>query len=158
MAGYGDVGKGSAMALKAGGARVVVGEIDPICALQACMEGFQVCAHLNAWRMSVLWFDASMHAGFRVHGSEHGVLTCGTAHHVPQQADTHVPLQVAPLEDVLETTDIFVTTTGNKDIIMATHMAKMKNNAIVGNIGHFDNEVCDTPSNVALETCCNDLS
>jgi len=50
-------------------------------------------------------------------------------------------VQVAPLEDVLESTDIFVTTTGNKDIIMAPHMAKMKNNAIVGNIGHFDNEV-----------------
>lgn len=49
--------------------------------------------------------------------------------------------QVAPLEDCLDTADIFITTTGNKDIIMATHMAKMKNNAIVGNIGHFDNEI-----------------
>ena len=89
IAGYGDVGKGCASAMKAGGARVIVSEIDPICALQACMEGYQV----------------------------------------------------APLEDVLDTADIFVTTTGNKDIIMATHMAKMKNNAIVGNIGHFDNEI-----------------
>nr|ADJ96635.1 S-adenosyl homocysteine hydrolase [Dunaliella salina] len=89
VAGYGDVGKGCASALKAGGARVVVSEIDPICALQASMEGFQV----------------------------------------------------APLEDVLESTDIFVTSTGNKDIIMAHHMSKMKNNAIVGNIGHFDNEI-----------------
>jgi adenosylhomocysteinase len=89
VAGYGDVGKGSASALKAAGARVIIAEIDPICALQACMEGYQV----------------------------------------------------APLEDVVETADIFITTTGNKDIIMATSMAKMKNNAIVGNIGHFDNEV-----------------
>jgi adenosylhomocysteinase len=89
VAGYGDVGKGSASALKAAGARVIVAEIDPICALQACMEGYQV----------------------------------------------------ATLEDVVETADIFITTTGNKDIIMASHMARMKNNAIVGNIGHFDNEV-----------------
>ncbi|EFJ48630.1 hypothetical protein VOLCADRAFT_74602 [Volvox carteri f. nagariensis] len=89
IAGYGDVGKGCASAMKAAGARVIVSEIDPICALQACMEGYQVL----------------------------------------------------PLEDVVETVDIFVTTTGNKDIIMAQHMAKMKNNAIVGNIGHFDNEV-----------------
>ena len=89
IAGYGDVGKGSAAAMKAAGARVVIGEIDPICALQATMEGYTV----------------------------------------------------APLEDVLETADIFITTTGNKDIIMADHMARMKNNAIVGNIGHFDNEI-----------------
>lgn len=89
IAGYGDVGKGCAAAMKAAGARVLVSEIDPICALQACMEGFQVI----------------------------------------------------PLEDVLDYCDIFITTTGNKDIIMASHMAKMKNNAIVGNIGHFDNEV-----------------
>jgi len=89
IAGYGDVGKGCAAAMKAGGARVIVSEIDPICALQACMEGYQVL----------------------------------------------------PLEDCLDTADIFITTTGNKDIIMAPHMAKMKNNAIVGNIGHFDNEV-----------------
>ena len=71
------------------GARVTISEIDPICALQATMEGYSV----------------------------------------------------APLEDVLESVDIFVTTTGNKDIIMAHHLSKMKNNAIVGNIGHFDNEI-----------------
>jgi len=89
VAGFGDVGKGSAMALKAAGARVIVSEIDPICALQAAMDGFQV----------------------------------------------------APIEDVVEIADIFITTTGNKDIIMVEHMQKMKNNAIVGNIGHFDNEI-----------------
>jgi len=89
IAGYGDVGKGCAFAMKAAGARVIVSEIDPICALQACMEGFQVL----------------------------------------------------PLEDCLSYTDIFITTTGNKDIIMTRHMAQMKNNAIVGNIGHFDNEI-----------------
>jgi len=89
IGGFGDVGKGSAAAMKAAGARVFVGEIDPICALQACMEGYTVC----------------------------------------------------PIEDVLGTCDIFITTTGNKDIIMVDHMKKMKNNAIVGNIGHFDNEI-----------------
>merc|ERR1712086_947306 len=89
ICGYGDVGKGSAAAMKACGARVIVTEIDPICALQACMEGFEV----------------------------------------------------KKLENVLDTADIFVTTTGNKGIIMAHHMAQMKNNAIVGNIGHFDNEI-----------------
>lgn len=89
VAGYGDVGKGCASAMKAAGARVAVAEVDPICALQATMEGYQVC----------------------------------------------------PLEDVLEAADIFITTTGNKDIIMVDHMVKMKNNAIVGNIGHFDNEI-----------------
>ena len=89
ICGFGDVGKGSAAAMKACGARVVVTEIDPICALQACMEGFEV----------------------------------------------------KKLENVLGTADIFVTTTGNKGIIMAHHMAQMKNNAIVGNIGHFDNEI-----------------
>ncbi|MEW5317196.1 MAG: hypothetical protein WDW38_008519 [Sanguina aurantia] len=89
VAGYGDVGKGSASAMKAAGARVLIGEIDPICALQACMEGYQVI----------------------------------------------------PMEDVIGQVDIFVTTTGNKDIIMASDMARMKNNAIVGNIGHFDNEI-----------------
>eukprot|EP01023_Acetabularia_acetabulum_P062959 TRINITY_DN783_c0_g1_i1.p1 TRINITY_DN783_c0_g1~~TRINITY_DN783_c0_g1_i1.p1 ORF type:complete len:492 (+),score=137.04 TRINITY_DN783_c0_g1_i1:174-1649(+) len=89
IAGYGDVGKGCAGALKACGAKVAVAEIDPICALQASMEG----------------------------------------------------LTVAPLEECLEHADMFITTTGNKDIILATHMAKMKNNAIVGNIGHFDNEI-----------------
>jgi len=87
--GYGDVGKGCAQALKGQGARVVITEIDPICALQAAMEGFQVVR----------------------------------------------------LEDVLETADIFITTTGNKDIITAEHMGRMKHQAIVGNIGHFDNEI-----------------
>ncbi|HKY16304.1 MAG TPA: adenosylhomocysteinase [Microthrixaceae bacterium] len=86
---YGDVGKGSAASLRGQGARVVVTEIDPICALQAAMEGYQVVR----------------------------------------------------LEDVLETADIFVTTTGNKGIISAEHMARMKHQAIVGNIGHFDNEI-----------------
>ncbi|MEU0846336.1 adenosylhomocysteinase [Streptomyces sp. NPDC005962] len=87
--GYGDVGKGCAESLRGQGARVIVTEIDPICALQAAMDGFQV----------------------------------------------------ATLDDVVETADIFVTTTGNKDIIMATDMAKMKHQAIIGNIGHFDNEI-----------------
>ena len=92
IAGYGDVGKGSAFAMRGCGARVIVSEIDPICALQAAMEGFQVL----------------------------------------------------PIDDALELShspDIFVTTTGNKDIITIEHMRKMKNNAIVGNIGHFDNEI-----------------
>jgi adenosylhomocysteinase len=89
VCGYGDVGKGCAAALKAAGARVYVTEIDPICALQACMEGYEVVR----------------------------------------------------LETVAPIGDIFISATGNKDIIMATHMSKMKNNAIVGNIGHFDNEI-----------------
>ncbi len=89
ICGYGDVGKGSAQSLKGQGARVIVTEIDPICALQAAMEGFQV----------------------------------------------------QTLEDVVETADIFITTTGNKDIIKASDMARMKHQAIVGNIGHFDNEI-----------------
>ncbi|MDX6275384.1 MAG: adenosylhomocysteinase [Frankiales bacterium] len=87
--GYGDVGKGCADSLRGQGARVIVTEIDPICALQAAMEGYQV----------------------------------------------------ATLDDVVETADIFITATGNKDIIMAKHMARMKHQAIVGNIGHFDNEI-----------------
>jgi len=87
--GYGDVGKGCAQALKGQGARVVVTEIDPINALQAAMEGFQVTT----------------------------------------------------LDDVLETADIFITATGNKDIITVQHMLRMKDKAIVGNIGHFDNEI-----------------
>ncbi len=87
--GYGDVGKGSAQSLRGQGCRVVICEVDPICALQACMEGYQVLT----------------------------------------------------LEDVLETADIFITATGNKDILTADHMAAMKHNAIVGNIGHFDNEI-----------------
>eukprot|EP01082_Thalassiosira_pseudonana_P016284 g14713.t1 g14713 contig90:230848-232466(-) len=89
ICGYGDVGKGCAAAMRANGCVVYVTEIDPICALQACMEGFTVCT----------------------------------------------------LEDVVETADIFITTTGNKGILMADVMGKMKNNAIVGNIGHFDNEI-----------------
>jgi adenosylhomocysteinase len=89
ICGYGDVGKGCAESLRGQGARVIVTEIDPICALQAAMTGFQV----------------------------------------------------ATLEDVVETADIFITATGNKDIITAAHMARMKHQAIVGNIGHFDNEI-----------------
>lgn len=89
ICGYGDVGKGCAESLRGQGARVIITEIDPICALQAAMDGYQV----------------------------------------------------ATLDDVVETADIFVTTTGNKDIIMAADMAKMKHQAIVGNIGHFDNEI-----------------
>ncbi|WP_030912635.1 adenosylhomocysteinase [Streptomyces sp. NRRL F-5126] len=89
VCGYGDVGKGCAESLRGQGARVIVTEIDPICALQAAMDGFQV----------------------------------------------------ATLDDVVGFADIFVTTTGNKDIIMAADMAKMKHQAIVGNIGHFDNEI-----------------
>jgi adenosylhomocysteinase len=87
--GYGEVGKGCAQALKGQGARVVITEIDPICALQACMEGYQVVT----------------------------------------------------IEDVLDTADIFITATGNFNIITAEHMAKMKDKAIVANIGHFDNEI-----------------
>jgi adenosylhomocysteinase len=87
--GYGDVGKGCAQALKGQGARVVVTEIDPINALQAAMEGFQVTT----------------------------------------------------LAEVLETADIFITATGNKDIITVEHMQRMKDKAIIGNIGHFDNEI-----------------
>jgi adenosylhomocysteinase len=87
--GYGDVGKGCAESLRGQGARVIVTEIDPICALQAAMDGFQVTT----------------------------------------------------LDEVVDKADIFITTTGNKDIIMASDMAKMKHQAIVGNIGHFDNEI-----------------
>ena len=89
ICGYGDVGKGCAESLRGQGARVVVTEIDPICALQAAMEG----------------------------------------------------LEVVRLEDVVEVADIFVTATGNRDIITAAHLARMKHQAIVGNIGHFDNEI-----------------
>jgi adenosylhomocysteinase len=89
VCGYGDVGKGCAESLRGQGARVIITEIDPICALQAAMDGYQVTT----------------------------------------------------LEDALPYVDIFVTTTGNKDIITADHMAKMKHQAIVGNIGHFDNEI-----------------
>jgi adenosylhomocysteinase len=89
VCGYGDVGKGCAQALKGQGSRVVVTEIDPICALQAAMEGYQVLR----------------------------------------------------LEDVLSRADLFVTTTGNVDVITVDHMKKMKDGAIIGNIGHFDNEI-----------------
>ncbi len=89
ICGYGDVGKGCAAALKGQGARVMVTEVDPICALQAAMEGFEVVR----------------------------------------------------IEDVMETADIFITTTGNFGIISAEHMARMKHQAIVGNVGHFDNEI-----------------
>jgi adenosylhomocysteinase len=89
VCGYGDVGKGCAESLRGQGARVIVTEIDPICALQAAMHGYQV----------------------------------------------------ATLDDVVETADIFITATGNKDIITAADMGRMKHQAIVGNIGHFDNEI-----------------
>lgn len=89
VCGYGDVGKGCCQSLRGQGARVIVTEIDPICALQALMEGYEV----------------------------------------------------KTLEDVVADADIFVTTTGNKDVIRVEHMAQMKHNAIVGNIGHFDNEI-----------------
>ena len=89
VCGFGDVGKGCAESLRGQGARVVVTEIDPICALQAAMEGYPV----------------------------------------------------ATLDDVVETADIFITTTGNKDVIKASDIARMKHQAIVGNIGHFDNEI-----------------
>ena len=87
--GYGDVGKGSAASLRNGGARVIVTEVDPICALQAAMEGYEV----------------------------------------------------KTVEDVADQADIFVTTTGNKDVLTVDHMRRMKNNAIVCNIGHFDSEI-----------------
>merc|ERR1711937_892426 len=89
ICGYGDVGKGCAASMKGAGARVIISEIDPICALQACMEGYQV----------------------------------------------------ATIDNVVGEVDIFVTTTGNFKIITLESMKKMKNNAIVGNIGHFDNEI-----------------
>ena len=89
ICGYGDVGKGAVESLRGQGARVVVTEIDPICALQAAMDG----------------------------------------------------MQVVRVEDVVSEADIFITTTGGRDIIMVEHMAKMKHNAIVGNVGHFDDEI-----------------
>jgi adenosylhomocysteinase len=89
ICGYGDVGKGCAESLRGQGARVVITEIDPICALQAAMEGYQVVT----------------------------------------------------LDDVVDSADIFITATGNKDVITAKHMSRMKHQAIVGNIGHFDNEI-----------------
>ena len=89
VCGYGDVGKGCCQSLRGQGARVIVTEIDPICALQALMEGYEVNT----------------------------------------------------LEDVVGTADLFITTTGNRDVIRVSHMTRMKHNAIVGNIGHFDNEI-----------------
>ncbi|HVG46719.1 MAG TPA: adenosylhomocysteinase, partial [Rubellimicrobium sp.] len=89
VCGYGDVGKGSAASLRGAGARVKVTEVDPICALQAAMDGYEVTL----------------------------------------------------LEDEVETADIFITTTGNRDVIRLEHMRAMKDMAIVGNIGHFDNEI-----------------
>jgi adenosylhomocysteinase len=89
VCGYGDVGKGSCQSLRGQGARVIVTEIDPICALQALMEGYEV----------------------------------------------------KRIEDVVTEADIFITTTGNRDVITVEHMKRMKHNAIVGNIGHFDNEI-----------------
>jgi adenosylhomocysteinase len=89
ICGYGDVGKGCAQSLSGQGARVLITEIDPICALQAAMDGYQVVR----------------------------------------------------LDDVVESADIFITATGNKNVITAEHMARMKHQAIVGNIGHFDNEI-----------------
>src|SRR5205085_10806130 len=87
--GFGEVGKGCAQALRGQGARVVITEIDPICALQASMEGYEVVT----------------------------------------------------IEDVIDKADIFITATGNYNIISADHMSRMKDKAIVGNIGHFDNEI-----------------
>jgi adenosylhomocysteinase len=89
VCGFGDVGKGCAESLRGQGARVIITEIDPICALQAAMQGYEV----------------------------------------------------KRLEEVLGTADIFITTTGNKDIITAADMQRMKHQAVVGNIGHFDNEI-----------------
>jgi adenosylhomocysteinase len=89
VCGFGEVGKGCAQALRGQGCRVVVAEIDPICALQAAMEGFEV----------------------------------------------------STVEDMVERADIFITATGNRDVVAVQHMARMKDKAIVGNIGHFDNEV-----------------
>jgi adenosylhomocysteinase len=89
VCGYGDVGKGSAESLRGQGARVIISEIDPICALQAAMDGYEV----------------------------------------------------RRLENVLDVADILITTTGNKNVVMAEHMAKMKHQAILGNVGHFDNEL-----------------
>ncbi|MDI6836767.1 MAG: adenosylhomocysteinase, partial [Rhizobiaceae bacterium] len=89
VAGYGDVGKGAAEAFRGQGARVIISEVDPICALQAAMDGYEV----------------------------------------------------VQLEDVTSSADIFITTTGNRDVIRIEHMRAMKDMAIVGNIGHFDNEI-----------------
>src|SRR5439155_7982040 len=102
VCGYGDVGKGSAESLRSQGARVVVTEIDPICALQALMEGYEVLT----------------------------------------------------LDDVVETGDVFVTATGNRDILTVEHMSRMKDQAVVGNIGHFDNEIDMSGRSAVHGICC----
>src|SRR5690349_7891327 len=89
VCGFGEVGKGCAQALRGQGCRVVVTEIDPICALQAAMEGYEV----------------------------------------------------RTIEEVVETADVFITTTGNRDVVTVEHMKRMKDKAVLGNIGHFDNEI-----------------
>lgn len=104
VCGYGDVGKGCAQALRGQGARVIITEIDPICALQAAMDGFQVTT----------------------------------------------------LDDVVASADIFITATGNRDVITADQMARMKHQAIVGNIGHFDNEI-DVAGLSALGATCTTI-
>ena len=121
VCGYGDVGKGSAESLRAQGARVVVSEIDPICALQALMEGFEVRTLDDV---------------------------IDTADVVITEIDPICALQAAmegyqvlTVDDVVGYADLFVTATGNLNVITADHLARMKNNAIVGNIGHFDNEI-----------------
>ena len=105
VAGYGEVGKGCAQSLRGQGCRVIVSEVDPICALQAAMEGFEV----------------------------------------------------ATLESVIDKIDVFVSATGNKDIISAEHMGRMKHNAIVSNIGHFDNEIDMTGLNALSDVRRNEI-
>ena len=195
VAGYGDVGKGSAASMKAAGARVIVGEIDPICALQVSLLSCMLdccaaatlplftpaCARICAHHMcapsmqlllacdALLYFQHLCCDVAAAHMHSCCVQLCACAHQqthlrcstklcgrlrinqsVSLTCISHIQFalqasmegfQILPLEDCLDTADIFITTTGNKDIIMASHMAKMKNNAIVGNIGHFDNEI-----------------
>ena len=128
IAGYGDVGKGCADAMKSAGARVIVSEIDPICALQACMEGYQARR-------------AARFRGRAPPGPARSPRRCAPLPGRGRPRARRPGVQVMPLEDCMSYVDIFITTTGNKDIILAKHMAAMKNNAIVGNIGHFDNEI-----------------
>ncbi|XP_068332235.1 adenosylhomocysteinase-like [Pyrus communis] len=129
VCGYGDVGKGCAAALKQAGSRVIVTEIDPICALQALMEGLQVLPLEDV----VSEGDEDV-----VSVGDEDVVSVGDED-VVSVGDEDVVSEGD--EDVVSEADIFVTTTGNKDIIMVDHMRKMKNNAIVCNIGHFDNEI-----------------
>ncbi len=105
VCGYGDVGKGCAQALRGQGARVLITEIDPICALQAAMEGFEVVI----------------------------------------------------LEDVIDEADVFITATGNRDVITFEHMKRMKHNAVVGNIGHFDNEIDVATLNSSSDVVCRNI-